>query len=270
MELKKETICENTLEIIREYYLSNTEPLLSAISDNCVWLSTENTLASGASAIKSLFKDDFVMPAYRLEEPNFRPVETGCDSQLIVLGQYALYSEGKAQLVSVVRQRSTFCYREENGQWQLYHMHMSNVWSGLLNNVAFRTSVNAQTYQYVKERLFGKTGGKYEKLVFKSDVSNQFIDINTVRYIQAMDNECVICTLNERRQVPISMKDLQPRLPKNFYRIHRSFCVNCDYVTKIERYCVALVTGEVLPVPKMRYTQIRDELTALIEKYTFY
>lgn len=62
------------------------------------------------------------------------------------------------------------------------------------------------------------------------------------------------------------MKDLQEQLPSNFYRIHRSFCVNADYVAKIERYCVTLVTGEVLPIPKMRYTQIREALTALIEK----
>lgn len=62
------------------------------------------------------------------------------------------------------------------------------------------------------------------------------------------------------------MKDLQEQLPSNFYRIHRSFCVNVNYVAKIERYCVTLVTGEVLPIPKMRYTQIREALTALIEK----
>ena len=59
---------------------------------------------------------------------------------------------------------------------------------------------------------------------------------------------------------------MQEQLPPNFYRIHRSFCINCDYVAKIERYTVTLVTGEMIPIPKTRYTQIREELTVLIEK----
>lgn len=88
-------------------------------------------------------------------------------------------------------------------------------------------------------------------------------------YIQATDRDCILHMLNERKQVSRALKDLQGQLPPNFYRIHRSFCVNSDYVAKIERYCVTLITGEVLPVPKMRYTQIREELTALIEKGPF-
>lgn len=38
MELKRETICENTLEFIQEYYRLNTGPLFSVLSDDCVWL----------------------------------------------------------------------------------------------------------------------------------------------------------------------------------------------------------------------------------------
>lgn len=62
------------------------------------------------------------------------------------------------------------------------------------------------------------------------------------------------------------MKGLMEQLPPNFYRVHRSFCVNSDHVTRIERYRLTLATGETLPVPKMWYTQIRDDLTARLEK----
>ena len=109
MELKRETICEDTLEFVQEYYRLNTEPLFSVIADDCVWMGTGNVLASGAAAIRGFFKDGFVMPPYHLAEPDFRLVETGCQGQLIVLGQYALYSDGDAQLINAVKQRSTFC-----------------------------------------------------------------------------------------------------------------------------------------------------------------
>ncbi len=55
MELKQETICENTLEIIQKYYRLNTEPLFSVLADDCVWMGTGNVLASGAAAIRGFF-----------------------------------------------------------------------------------------------------------------------------------------------------------------------------------------------------------------------
>ena len=38
VEIKKETVCEDTLYILREYYHLNTEPLFYFLSDYCVWL----------------------------------------------------------------------------------------------------------------------------------------------------------------------------------------------------------------------------------------
>ena len=266
MELKRETICEDTLEFIQEYYRLNTEPLFSVLSDDCVWMGTGNVLASGAAAIRGFFKDGFVMPPCRLEEPDFRLVETRCEGQLIVLGQYALYPDGDAPFISSVKQRATFCFRQEKGEWRLYHMHVSNEWSELVGNEIFPVQISTQTYRYVKKLLAESVSKKSHTLVIKTDLANQFVDTNLIVYIQATDRDCILHMLNERKQVSRALKDLQEQLPPNFYRIHRSFCVNSDYVTKIERYAVTLVTGEVLPVPKMRYTRIREELTALIEK----
>lgn len=269
MELTRETICEDTLEFIQEYYRLNTEPLFSVLADDCVWMGTGNIFVSGAAAIRGLFKDGFIMPPSHLTEPDFRLVKTGCEGQLIVLGQYALHSDWEVQLISAVKQRATFCYRQEKDKWRLYHMHISNEWSELVGEEVFHVQISTQTYRYVKELLAESVSKEPPVLVVKTDLANQFIDINTIIYIQAMDRDCILHMLNERRQVSRALKELEGQLPPNFYRIHRSFCVNSDYVTKIECYVVTLVTGETLPVPKMRYMQIREELTALIEKRTY-
>ena len=265
MELKSETICENTIEIIREYYKLNAEPLFSVLADDCVWLGPGNLLASGEAAIKGYFKDGFIMPVCQMEEPDFRCVETGSEEQLMVLGQYALHSAKDAQVINAAIQRATFCYRQEKDGWRLYHMHVSNEWSDLVGDEVFPVQVGAQTYHYVKKLLAESANKKSPVLVIKTDIANQFVDTNTVTYIQATDKDCILHMFNERKQVSRPLKDLEGQLPPNFYRIHRSYCVNSDYVEKIERYAVTMVTGEVLPVPKMRYTHIRDELTALIK-----
>lgn len=266
MELKEETLCKDTLEIIREYYQLNTEPLFSVLSDDCVWMGTGNLLFSGATAIKDLFREGFIMPVCHLEDPDFRLVETGCREQMIVLGQYVLNSSKDAHLINAVKQRSTFCYRLEKGQWQLYHMHVSNEWGDLVGDEIFPFQISTQTYHYVRKILAESENRKPPKLIIKTRAADQFIDAPMVFYIQAADKDCIFHMLNERKQVSMMLKDLQKQLPPNFYQIHRSFYVNADYVAEIKRYTVTLITGEELPIPKMRYTQIRKELTALIEK----
>lgn len=266
MELSQETILEDTLEIIRQYYRLNPQPLFSVLSEDCVWMGTGNVLASGVEAIKSFFESGFIMPPYRLTEPDFRLVDTGCETQLLVIGQYILHSDQETRVISAVKQRITFCYRLEKKGWQLYHMNVSNEWNELVEKEVFPVQISVRTYQYVRELLAKGTRGGSRSLVIKTGLSNQFVDTSTLLYIEATDADCILHALGERRQVSRSMKELQEQLPPNFYRLHRSYCVNSDYVEKIERYTVTLITGETLPIPKARYMQVREELTDLIEK----
>lgn len=209
MELKQETICEDTLEFTREYYSLNTEPLFSVLADNCVWMGPGNVLASGAAAIREFFKDGFIMPSFRLEEPDFRLIETGCEGQLVVLGQYILYSDENAQMINALKQRGTFCYRQEKGRWRLYHMHISNEWGELVGDEVFPVQISTQTYRYVKKLLAENMGRKSPMLVIRTDRGSQFVDASTVIYVQAMDRDCILHMLDERRQVPRALKDLQ-------------------------------------------------------------
>lgn len=145
-------------------------------------------------------------------------------------------------------------------------MHVSNEWNELVGDEIFPVQVSTQTYHYVKKLLAESVSRSSPILEIKTDRANQFADTSMVIYIQATDRDCILHMLNEKKKVSRSLKDLQEQLPPNFYRIHRSFCVNSDYVVKIERYTITMVTGEMLPIPKMRYMQIKEELTALIEK----
>lgn len=168
MELNRETLCEYTLKLIREYYRLNAKPLLSVLSDDCVWLGPGNLFASGAAAIKELFKDGFIMSAFRLEEPDFRFIEPGYADQLIILGQYTLYPEKNSPFISAAKQRATFCYRQEKGGWRIYHMHVSNEWSELIGSEIFPIQTSTQTYRYVKKLLTENKNKIFPMLIIKA------------------------------------------------------------------------------------------------------
>lgn len=264
--LNVDTICEDTLHVLRAYYRLQLEPFFSILADDCVWLGPGNLLASGAAAIRGLFAEGFVMPAYDLQEEDFRQIDTGCDSQCMVLGQYTLTPVADAEQISAARQRATFCYRLHNGRWELYHMHVSNEWNELVGEEVFPVHISTQTYRYVQKLLAESREQTAPPLIIKTDTARHVIDPKLLFYVQAMDKQCVCHMPGERRTLPVTFKELTQQLPPYFYRLHRSFCVNSHYVTKIERYAVRLTTGEELPIPKMRYAQVREELTALIEK----
>lgn len=266
MEVKKETICEDTLYILKEYYHLNTAPLFSVLADDCIWLGIGNLLVSGAEAIKAQFKNGFVMPPFELEEPSFRQIETGSDGQLMVLGEYNLYASERAEIICTVKQRITFCYRQENEVYRLYHMHVSNAYNELVGDEIFPVQISRQTYQYVQHLLRESGKNSARLLAVKENGSVSFIDMRTIQFIQALERESILYLVDEKRQVQTSIRELEQELPDYFYRLHRSYFVNANYAAKIERYKLTLMNGEELPIPKMRYMQIRDELTALIEK----
>ena len=162
MEIRKETVCEDTLNVIRQYYRPNTEPLFSVLSADCVWLSIGNLLVSGAEAIRMQFQNGFLMPRFELEEPSFRRIETGNREQLMVLGEYTLCASEEADMICTARQRLTFCYREEADGYRLYHMHVSNEYSELVGKEVFPVQIAKQTYRYV-QRLLKKSGKSGDK-----------------------------------------------------------------------------------------------------------
>ncbi|MDO4268637.1 MAG: LytTR family transcriptional regulator DNA-binding domain-containing protein [Eubacteriales bacterium] len=265
MEVKKETICEDTLYIVREYYHLNTEPLFSVLADDCVWLSIGNLLVSGAEAIRAQFKNGFIMPPLEMEEPDFRQIETGSEGQLMVLGEYMLHVSEQAEIIYAGKQRATFCYRQEKDGYRLYHMHVSNEYNELVGDEIFPVQISRQTYQYVQHLLRESGRSNNWRLEIRENGSAGFVDPGLIMYIQAVERECILHLVNEARQVQNPAKELEHKLPLCFYRLHRSYFVNCNYVAKIERYKLTLITGEELPIPKLRYLQIRDDITKIIQ-----
>ena len=205
MEVKKETVCEDTLYIIREYYHLNTGPLFDVLASDCVWLGIGNLLVSGAEAIKAQFQNGFIMPPFELEESSFRQIETGSEDQLMVLGGYTLYASGQADMICTAKQRLTFCYRKETGGYRLYHMHVSNEYSELVGEEVFPVQVTKQTYRYVQRLLKESGENNNRRLAVKTNGSLCFVDTGMIQYIQALERESILYLVNEHRQVQASI-----------------------------------------------------------------
>ena len=83
-------------------------------------------------------------------------------------------------------------------------------------------------------------------------------------YIEVFGNELVFHCRRETVRGMGSLSGVMELLPtERFYRSHRNFIVNLQYVQKIERFYFGMQNGEKVSVAKNRFTEARE----IFEKY---
>lgn len=83
-------------------------------------------------------------------------------------------------------------------------------------------------------------------------------------YVKARGKYCTVeCVQNS---VPLNrlLGDMENMLGGTFIRVHRSYLVNAAHIVSVKRYELTLTNGDVLPIPKQRYAQVRREIALRI------
>ena len=133
--------------------------------------------------------------------------------------------------------------------------------------------------QRVKQRLGGKmpvpaelaasarpAAQFLERLVVKDGTRVYVIPVAKLDYAEAQDDYVALSTEGKKHLKQQTISSLETALdPERFLRIHRSYIVNLERVTKIEpyskdQYVVVLVNGQQLPVSRTGYARLRDFL----------
>lgn len=126
----------------------------------------------------------------------------------------------------------------------------------------FETAVNkVKEIRYLKDNAVRNRGAG--EITVKSEYKNVNIPLDDILYIEAMDNY-----VNIRRKgadpvlTQMSLKELSDMLPKDrFARIHRSFVVPLDRISKYSSRNVLLASGEELPVGRVYSADFLDRMS---------
>jgi DNA-binding LytR/AlgR family response regulator len=106
---------------------------------------------------------------------------------------------------------------------------------------------------------------KEQQLFIKSEYKIVKINLPDIKYIESMREYVRIHLINSKPVMTlISMKKLEEFLPKEiFMRVHRSFIVNLNRITTIERNRIIYDDNVYIPVSE----QYREEFKRYIDKY---
>ncbi|MEO8852765.1 MAG: LytTR family transcriptional regulator DNA-binding domain-containing protein [Ginsengibacter sp.] len=104
------------------------------------------------------------------------------------------------------------------------------------------------------------------RVVVKDGSKIKIIPVNKIHYLEAADDYVKIVTTDgtflKKRTMTFFEKSL---ISFHFVRVHRSYIVNSQLITRIDAYekdnhLLLLTTGEKLPVSKVGYTKLKEEL----------
>jgi len=87
------------------------------------------------------------------------------------------------------------------------------------------------------------------------------LPLSQIIYFERMRRTTVVNCCSENYEISLKIAELEELLPMpQFSRPHNSYLVNLSYVEKIERFCLHLNNGEVLPISNQRRPLFREAL----------
>ncbi|HNY56856.1 MAG TPA: LytTR family transcriptional regulator DNA-binding domain-containing protein [Bacteroidales bacterium] len=105
------------------------------------------------------------------------------------------------------------------------------------------------------------------RIVFRKGAGIKIIPLNNVYYLAAEDDYVMIYYSEGKALKPKTMKYYEEHLPPDlFIRVHRSFIVNVEQITRLkpyskDNYVAVLRSGEKIPVSRAGYKMLREKLS---------
>ena len=108
--------------------------------------------------------------------------------------------------------------------------------------------------------------GYLTRIVFRKGAGIKIIPLNMISYLASEDDYVMIYYNEGKALKPKTMKYYEDHLPPSlFMRVHRSYMVNIEQITRLEpyskdNYVAVLKSGEKIPVSRTGYKMLREKL----------
>ena len=102
---------------------------------------------------------------------------------------------------------------------------------------------------------------RYLLQISKTDciyLDNQMIDYKEIIYLKADNVYTIIHTYSKDYLIRKSLKDMEKELHFPFYRVHKSYIINFDYLKDINHLELTLTTSEVIKISRGKLKDIQQ------------
>ena len=104
----------------------------------------------------------------------------------------------------------------------------------------------------------------------KTDLDEEKVHIRDILYMEAQNQNILICTKTDSYSVRYNMADYEAQLQEDgFFRIHRGYLVSLRHIKSMGKHEVTLSDKTVLPVSRNKEKELKEALFQYIRKEAF-
>jgi len=258
------------IDALSSFYIDGDIDFIDALDDNVLWFGpVESQFLRGKEAVSTYFHE--LTKKFRFSTENLRatlmPLKSEACTILIDLELFGYRNDGRVInysqhiIVDLCRKKDNL----GNVVWKVPFIHISNV-------IKRRSKTQKEASHESKAQMqkFISDRNNINKISFLTDSgSTVFIAEDSIVYIEGgkgvksyihLKEDCIL--------VNHLLKDIIQKLPDYYYRCHASYIVNLKNVKSIGGYKITLFTGEEIPVPAKKYTEVKKHITEYLEAQT--
>lgn len=105
-----------------------------------------------------------------------------------------------------------------------------------------------------------KQGNNNELITIKKGNLIQIICLNEIIYCEVMNHKINIHTIKEDVDYFGTLDELEKQLDNRFYRCHRSYIVNMNYVVNKEKETAILTNGDKILISRRKHKEFKEKL----------
>ena len=254
-KINLEEITALTKEVFHAQYAGEPEKWFRYLCPDSVYLGTGEPLLFGGSAIRERFKGFEGKTADIIQEEYF-PILLNNDTAHVCGEIIVQNPKGTRRAIT----HFTISWRLIGGRLKMIHQHNSYEYMAQEEKGILKLDLN--TMEFVRNLLLESPDRR--RMPIRSGRQTIFISPYTLLYVQSQRNRTELVCIDRVISCNISIGKIAEKLPELFYPLRRGYLVNTLYVAAIRRFEVELISGITIPIPALKYQQVKDDLQKII------
>lgn len=266
--IKENEIIQLSKTVVESFYNRDVENSIDYLAKNFMWIGAfDFQVAYNKQQFLQIIESELNSTKFYVLDEDFKLI-TKTSSCYVVCAKFKLLTQHDENTIIRTHTRLTIVWQYLDNTLKLVHVHGSNAQDipiAITDNVtgitpdkdfmAYLASLNSDSD---KNKIgFKGIHGKYH-----------YYDPREILYLEAQTQHTILHTRKEEIKLYGILRENFQKLPHNFYRIHKTYAVNADLVTSMQRYKVTLCDDINIAISKEKYIPFREFCQSRRDKNT--
>lgn len=268
--LEREAI-DLTQRCLQEFWQQDASFVISCLAEDVVWIGAQKDefLVGREAAENDLREAIKQVPPCVILNGEFYALGSG-SRFCTVTARYLTSTAPSAEYFLQGQRRCTFVWEKTKEGMKIRHIHVSNPMGELqlAEGEFVPTTMGKLASGYLQNEI-KRLSDRRRLNVIGENGSLQSIALADIMYVMAKGKDTHLVCEDRNFLIKMSITELAEiageQDKKLLIPVHRSYLVNPDYISSIERYTLTLLNGTKIPIPVRKYNEVREVLLHFYE-----